>query len=142
MSRLSLITTTITVTMTIKITILQLKLQLQYHRVGEQKEVGRRPPRSVSESSESVQNSRKNNKKKKKRTSSETVPKETVSKERADSVTETTGLFLGDQDFVPLQQWYVGFRCWVPRGVKSPCLYLQSGWEIDDLTGTNVNVLS
>ena len=53
----------------------------------------------MSESSEGAQNTRKNNKKKK-RTSSET-------KERADSLSETSGLFLGDQNFVPLQQWYV-----------------------------------
>ena len=76
---------------------------------GDQKEGGRRAPRSMSESSEVVPSSRKNNKKKK-RTSSET-------KERADSLSENTGLFLGDQDFVPLKQWYVNFLIWVSRGV-------------------------
>ncbi|XP_063681749.1 uncharacterized protein LOC134816713 isoform X2 [Bolinopsis microptera] len=68
-----------------------------YRFNGDQKEGGRRAPRSMSESSEVVPSSRKNNKKKK-RTSSET-------KERADSLSENTGLFLGDQDFVPLKQW-------------------------------------
>ena len=65
----------------------------------------------MSESSEGAQNTRKNNKKKK-RTSSET-------KERADSLSESTGLFLGDQNFVPLQQWYVAFLIWALSPLSS-----------------------